>query len=100
MIYLSAKANEAGNACSACLVGMNRPKSCRSLSLPTAGIPSGAPVEGAIESVLAYQELNGLSQDLSIEATIKDHPAIPDADALRAVLAFEAAHEHLLTRDA
>jgi uncharacterized protein (DUF433 family) len=54
------------------------------------------PVEGAIESVLAYQELNGLSEDLAIEQTLRDHPAIPDADALRAVLAFDAAHEHLL----
>jgi uncharacterized protein (DUF433 family) len=53
------------------------------------------PVEGAIESVLAYQELNGLPEDLGIEQTVRDHPAIPGADALRAVLAFEAAHEHL-----
>src|ERR1700730_18410035 len=54
------------------------------------------PVEGAIERVLAYQELNGLSEDVAIEQTLRDHPAIPDADALRAVLAFDAAHEHLL----
>jgi uncharacterized protein (DUF433 family) len=54
------------------------------------------PVEGAIESVLAYQELNGLSEDLAIQETIKDHPTIPSADALRAVLAFEAARQHLL----
>jgi uncharacterized protein (DUF433 family) len=54
------------------------------------------PVEGAIESVLAYQELNGLSEDLAIEQTLRDHPTIPGADALRAVLAFEAAHERLL----
>ena len=54
------------------------------------------PVEGAIESVLAYQELNGLSEDLAIEQTVRDHPTIPSADALRAVLAFDAAHEHLL----
>jgi uncharacterized protein (DUF433 family) len=54
------------------------------------------PVEGAIESVLAYQELNGLSEDLAIQETIKDHPTIPGADVLRAVLAFEAAHQHLL----
>ena len=40
------------------------------------------PVEGAIEGVLAYQELNGLSEDLAIEQTVRDHPAIPDADAL------------------
>jgi uncharacterized protein (DUF433 family) len=53
------------------------------------------PVEGAIESVLAYQELNGLSEDLAIEQTVRDHPTIPGADALRAVLAFDAAHEHL-----
>ena len=45
-------------------------------------------VEGAIESVLAYQELNGLSEDLAIEQTLRDHPSIPGADALRAVLAF------------
>jgi uncharacterized protein (DUF433 family) len=55
------------------------------------------PVEGAIESVLAYQELNGLSEDLAIEQTVRDHPTIPGADALRTVLAFDAAHEHLLT---
>jgi hypothetical protein len=54
------------------------------------------PGEGAIESVLAYQELNGLSEDLAIEQTVRDHPTIPGADALRAVLACDAAPEHLL----
>jgi len=53
------------------------------------------PVEGAIESVLAYQELSGLTHDRAIEETLKDHPTIPGAEALREVLAYEAAHERL-----
>lgn len=54
------------------------------------------PVETAIESVLAYEELDGLSEDQAIQETLDSYPTIPCADALRTVIAFEAAHEHLL----
>ena len=53
-------------------------------------------MEQAIESVLAYKELSGLSEKQAIEETLKDFRTIPGDDALRAVLAFEASHEHLL----
>jgi len=53
------------------------------------------PVEGAIESVLAYQELRGLPEDRAIEETLGDHPTIPGAEALRAVLDYESARERL-----
>jgi len=53
-------------------------------------------VQQAIESVLAYQELNGLSEERAIEETLKDFRTIPSADALRTVLAFESLHQHLL----
>jgi uncharacterized protein (DUF433 family) len=53
-------------------------------------------VEGAIESVLAYEELDGLSEEQAIKATIDDFPTIPGAEALRTVLAFETSHEHSL----
>ena len=55
------------------------------------------PVEGAIEDVLANQELCGMSEDDAIRATLDSHPTIPGLDALRAVLAYEAARENLLT---
>jgi len=54
------------------------------------------PVDGAIESVFAYQELNGLPEDRAIEETLKDHPTVPGAEALREVLAYKAAHESLI----
>jgi uncharacterized protein (DUF433 family) len=53
-------------------------------------------VEEAIEDVQANQELGGLSEEEAIQETLKSHPTIPGADALRAVIAYEAAHEHLL----
>ena len=53
-------------------------------------------VEQAVESVLAYEELCGLSEERAIEETLKDFRTIPGADALRTVLAFEASHEDLL----
>lgn len=53
-------------------------------------------VEQAIESVLAYEELSGLSEERAIEETLRDLRTIPGADALRTVLAFEASREHLL----
>lgn len=55
------------------------------------------PVVGAIEDVLANQELCGMSEEEAIRATMDSHPSIPGADALRAVIAYEAAHERLLT---
>jgi uncharacterized protein (DUF433 family) len=55
-------------------------------------------IEDAIESVEAYQELDGLSEDQAIEETLKDHPTIPGAEALRTVLALEAAHEYQMAR--
>jgi uncharacterized protein (DUF433 family) len=56
------------------------------------------PVDGAIESVLAYEELRGLSEDRAIEATLGDHPTIPGAEALRAVLAYEATRDREFVR--
>ena len=53
-------------------------------------------VEDAIQDVLANEELGGLSQDEAIEETLRQHPSIPGAAALRTVLAYEASREHSL----
>jgi len=54
------------------------------------------PVEDAIENYYAYRELQGMSDQDAIEATLESFPTIPGAAGLRAVLAYEAAHEHQL----
>jgi uncharacterized protein (DUF433 family) len=53
-------------------------------------------VQDAIFDVLANEELGGLSKDQAIEETLRQHPTIPGAEALRAVIAYESAHEHSL----
>jgi uncharacterized protein (DUF433 family) len=54
------------------------------------------PVEDAIENYFAYRELQGMSDEEAVEATLDSFPTIPGAEALRAVLAYEQSHEHLL----
>ncbi len=54
-------------------------------------------VEDAIADVEANEEIGGLSQNDAIEETLRQHPTIPGADALRAVIAYDADHSHLLT---
>ena len=55
------------------------------------------PVETAIDSVLAYQELEGSSEDQAIVETLVSFPTISGAEALRSVLAFEAAYQPQLS---
>ncbi len=51
------------------------------------------PVETAIENCYAFRELQGLGEEQAIQATLDCFPTIPGADGLRAVLAYEAAHQ-------
>lgn len=56
------------------------------------------PVEAALESYYAYRELEGMSDQQAVDATLESFPTIPDgADGLRTVLTFETLHEHQLT---
>jgi uncharacterized protein (DUF433 family) len=52
------------------------------------------PVETAIENYYAYREMQGMSHEEAIKATLESFPTIPGAEGLRTVLAYEAAHEH------
>ncbi len=54
------------------------------------------PVETAIENYHAYRELQGMSDEEAVRATLECFPTIPGGEGLRAVLAYEAAHEHQL----
>ncbi|MBV9760034.1 MAG: DUF433 domain-containing protein [Acidobacteriaceae bacterium] len=54
------------------------------------------PVEDAIESYYAYRELQEMSDEDAIKATLESFPTIPGPEGLRTVLAYEAAHEHQL----
>jgi uncharacterized protein (DUF433 family) len=54
-------------------------------------------VEDAIADVQANEDIGGMTEADAIQETLRQHPTIPGADALRAVLAYEAAHEHQLT---
>lgn len=54
------------------------------------------PVETAIESYYAFRELEGLSDEEAMKATIESFPTIPGAGGLRVVLAYEAAYEQQL----
>ncbi len=54
------------------------------------------PVEDAIENYYAYRDLQGMSDEEAIKATLESFRTIPGADALRAVLAYETAREHQL----
>ncbi len=54
------------------------------------------PVETAIENYYAYRELQGMSDEEAVKATLESFPTIPGVEGLRAALAYEAAHEHQL----
>jgi uncharacterized protein (DUF433 family) len=54
------------------------------------------PVEDAIENYYAYREMDGLSDEDAVKAALDSFRTIPGAEALRTVLAYEAAHEHQL----
>lgn len=54
------------------------------------------PVEDAIESYYAYRDLEGMSDEEAVNAVLDSFSTIPGPDALRAVLAYEAAHERQL----
>ena len=54
------------------------------------------PVEDAIESYYAYRDLEGITDEEAVNAVLDSFRTIPGRDALRVVLAYEAAHEHLL----
>jgi uncharacterized protein (DUF433 family) len=54
------------------------------------------PVETAIENYYAYRELQGMSDEQAVQATLESFPTIPGAEALRTVLVYEATHEHQL----
>lgn len=52
------------------------------------------PVEDAIENYYAYRELQNMTDEEAVKATLESFRTIPSADALRAVVAYEAAREH------
>jgi uncharacterized protein (DUF433 family) len=54
------------------------------------------PVETAIENYYAYRELQGMSDEEAVKATLESFPTIPGAEGLRAVLAYESTHDHQL----
>lgn len=51
------------------------------------------PVEIAIDNYYAFMEIDGLSDEQAIAETLDCFPTIPSAEALRFVIAFDAAHE-------
>jgi uncharacterized protein (DUF433 family) len=55
------------------------------------------PVEIAIENYYAFREIDGLSDEQAIIETLDCFPTIPSAEALRSVIAFEAARATQLT---
>ena len=55
------------------------------------------PVEAIVENVDAFMEIDGLSEDDAVAATLECFPSVPGgADGIRAVLAYREAHEHQL----
>ena len=55
------------------------------------------PVEAVVENVDAFVEVDGLSEDGAVAATLQCFPSVPGgADGIRAVLAYREAHEHQL----
>jgi uncharacterized protein (DUF433 family) len=54
------------------------------------------PVADAIEDYYAYLDLEGKSEEEAVNAVLASFSTIPSPEALRAVLAYEAAHEHPL----
>jgi uncharacterized protein (DUF433 family) len=55
------------------------------------------PVQIAIDNYYAFLEIDGLSDEQAIAETLRCFPSIPSPDALRIVVAFEAAHETQMT---
>ncbi len=51
------------------------------------------PVEIAIGNYYAFIEIGGLSEDQAIAETLDCFPSIPSEEALRFVIAFDAARE-------
>jgi uncharacterized protein (DUF433 family) len=52
------------------------------------------PVENVITSVYAYEELEGMTEEQAVAATLKSFPTTPGgADAIQEVLAYREAHE-------
>jgi hypothetical protein len=54
------------------------------------------PVADAIEDYYAYLDLEGKSEEEAVNAVLASFGTISGLEALRAVLAYEAAQEHQL----
>lgn len=54
------------------------------------------PVESAIENYYAFLELEAMSDEEAINATLESFPTIPSPEALRTVLTYDATHQHQL----
>ena len=55
------------------------------------------PVEAIVENVDAFMEVDGLSEDGAVAATLESFPSVPGgAEGIRAVLAYRETHEHQL----
>ena len=55
------------------------------------------PVEAIVENVDAFMELDGLTEDGAVTATLECFPSVPGgADGIRAVLAYRETHDHQL----
>ena len=55
------------------------------------------PVDTVVENVDAFMEIDGLSEDDAVAATLECFPSVPGgADGIRAVLAYREAHERQL----
>ena len=54
------------------------------------------PVDAVVENVDAFMEVDGLSFDQAVAATLECFPSVPNGtDGIRSVLAFRTTHEHL-----
>jgi uncharacterized protein (DUF433 family) len=55
------------------------------------------PIEAIVENVDAFMEVDGLSEDGAVAATLECFPSVPvGAEGIRSVLAYREAHEHPL----
>jgi uncharacterized protein (DUF433 family) len=55
------------------------------------------PVDTVVENVDAFMEVDGLSEEGAVAATLECFPSVPGgAEAIRAVLAYREAREHQL----
>lgn len=55
------------------------------------------PVDALVGNVESFMELEGLSEDAAIRATLEQFPSTPGgAPTIRALLAYQAAHLHQL----